>query len=413
MAKKEKLSVESYKGVRDFYPEEWAFINYFFATCRNFLHTVGYVEYHASILEPAELYRGKTSEEIVNEQTYTFLDRGGREVTLRPEMTPTVARMVAARRREFGFPLRLYSIPNVFRYERPQRGRLREHWQLNADLFGSSSPAADGEIIAVAYGLMGAFGATESDFTIKVASREALEALSGELDLSPARARALRALLDRRAKIPPADFENGLKELGVPPERLEGMQAPPEIAETIQQLKKSGIDNVTYAPEVVRGFDYYTGMVFEVFDTHPKNNRALFGGGRYDNLLSLFGDEKVPAVGIALGDVALRDFLEVRGILPAYRSPTHVYLATPSPTLAYQLQALAGKLRQHGVNVAIDFGERKLADQIKAAVKNKIPYLMVVGEDELRSGHFVVRDLAAGEEKSLSKEELAQFFLNL
>jgi len=168
-----KLSTESYKGVRDFYPEDQAALNHIFSTMRSVVERAGYVEYHASVLEPAELYRSKgaENEEIINEQSYTFTDRGGREVALRPEMTPTVARMVAARRRELGFPLRLYSIPNVFRYERPQRGRLREHWQLNVDLFGSRSAAADAEVIMVAHELMVAFGARESDFIIKVGSR--------------------------------------------------------------------------------------------------------------------------------------------------------------------------------------------------------------------------------------------------
>src|SRR5581483_9336591 len=159
--KREKLSTEAYKGVRDFYPEDQAFMNYLMSVMRRVSELAGYVEYHASILEPLELYKSKNAdnEEIVSEQTYSFIDRGGREVTLRPEMTPTVARMVAARKRELGFPLRLFSIPNVFRYERPQRGRLREHWQYNVDIFGSYSPAADAEIIGVAYGLMSALGA--------------------------------------------------------------------------------------------------------------------------------------------------------------------------------------------------------------------------------------------------------------
>src|SRR5579859_6530900 len=183
MSKKDKLSTEAYKGVRDFYPEDQAFLNYFMATCRAMVEKVGYVEYHASILEPSELYKSKgaENEELVNEQTYTFVDRGGREVTLRPEMTPTVARMVAAKRRELGFPLRYYSIPNFFRYERPQRGRVREFWQLNVDLFGSRSLYAEAEIIGVAYGLMRAFGANESDFVIKVGSRMYLDSLVAEL----------------------------------------------------------------------------------------------------------------------------------------------------------------------------------------------------------------------------------------
>src|SRR5574343_1388711 len=164
MAKNTSLSTESYKGVRDCYPEDMAVQNYIFSTWKKVVERFGYSEYNASILEPAELYRAKTGEEIVNEQTYTFKDRGDREVTLRPEMTPSVARMVAAKRRELGFPLRWCSIPNLFRYEQPQRGRLREHWQLNVDIFGVFDLWAEVEVINVAFDLMKKFGASEKDF---------------------------------------------------------------------------------------------------------------------------------------------------------------------------------------------------------------------------------------------------------
>ena len=410
-----KLPTEPYKGVRDFYPETQAFLNYFLATCRSFVEKVGYVEYGASILEPSELYKTKGVEnaELVNEQTYTFTDRGDREVTLRPEMTPTVARMVAAKRRELGFPLRWYSIPNCFRYERPQRGRLREFWQLNVDLFGSRSTAADAEIIGVAYGLMTAFGARESDFTIKVGSRSHIGAIARDAGLSDERLGELFALLDRSAKMSSVDFDAGLEKLGVNKSLLSPHNPPEDIAKMLQDFKGAGINNIEYDPAVVRGFAYYTGIVFEVFDTHPDNNRALFGGGRYDNLTSLFDDEPLPGVGFGMGDETLRIFLELRGLLPAYTPPTQVYMATPAPELAQQVQALAGELRRQGVNVAVDFGERKLGDQIKAAAKHKIPHLVVVGEDELASGQFVVKNLDSGAETPVVREELADFFLTL
>src|SRR3990167_4330034 len=176
MARNKKLSTESYKGVRDFYPEEQFLQKYIFEHMERVCELFGYEEYNASILEPAELYRGKTSEEIVNEQTYTFTDRGDREVTLRPEMTPTFARMIAARAREIPFPARWYTIANVFRYERPQRGRVREHWQLNADIVGVSGVEADAEIIAIAHGVLRSFGADERAFEIRVSDRRLLDA---------------------------------------------------------------------------------------------------------------------------------------------------------------------------------------------------------------------------------------------
>ena len=409
-----KLPTEPYKGVRDFYPEDWSVQKYIFDTWRSVAEKVGYVEYEASILEPSELYRAKGSEnaEMVNEQTYTFVDRGEREVTLRPEMTPTVARMVAGRRRELGYPLRYYSIPNCFRYERMQRGRLREFWQLNVDIFGSKSMAADAEILAVAYGVMMAFGATPSDFVIKVGSRSAINGLVAELGLDEETTKKLFALLDRKAKMPGEEFSHALSDLSVPESRLLAHEPPEDIALMLAQFSDAGITNIVYDPSVVRGFAYYSGMVFEVFDTHPQNSRALFGGGRYDNLTQLFDDEPLPGVGFGMGDETIRLFMEVRGLLPAYTPATKLYIATPSPELSYQIQSFAGELRRAGVNVAIDFGERKLGDQIKAASKHKIPWLMVVGENELAEGQFTLRNLESGHEETLPQGALADFLLN-
>ena len=382
---------------------------------RGVVEHFGYVEYGASILEPAELYKAKgaENEEIAKEQTYTFLDRGGREVTLRPEMTPTVARMVAAKRRELGYPLRWYSIPNLFRYERTQRGRLREHWQLNVDLFGANSLAADTEIITVAHALLKAFGATENDFVIKLGSRRFLDRVVEELKLSDEDAKKLRGLLDRKNKIEHAEFERGLQELGVELEILSPNNPPEDVKEVLATLKELGVGNAEFDPSIVRGFDYYTGVVFEVFDTHPDNNRALLGGGRYDNLLELFDDEPVSGVGFGMGDVTVKDFLEVRHMLPEYAPPTKVYIAVAEPVLTNEAMKLAGEMRAQGVSVATDFGERKLGKQIETASKHTIPYLIVVGEDEIRTNTFKVKDLVTGEEKKLSRNELSQFFLNL
>ncbi|MBX4195552.1 ATP phosphoribosyltransferase regulatory subunit [Candidatus Parcubacteria bacterium] len=285
-----KLETSSYKGVRDFYPEDMAVQNYIFGIWRKVAEDFGYVEYSASILEPAELYKSKTSEEIVTEQTFSFVDRGGREVVLRPEMTPTLARMVAARRRTLKFPLRWYSIPNVFRYERPQRGRRREHWQLNCDLMGIGGVEAEVEIITLAYKIMKEFGAKDEDFSIRISSRKALPAGT---DMEQVRK------IDRG------------EDIGVEITETE------EIRNLLTELGKTGIKNVVFDPKIVRGFDYYTGIVFEVFDTHEDNRRSLFGGGRYDNLLEVFGVDPIPTVGFGMGDITIRDFLET------HKLPTH------------------------------------------------------------------------------------------
>lgn len=415
MSKKEKLSTEPYKGVRDFYPEDQAFLQYLLTTYRNTVERFGYVEYHASILEPSDLYRSKgaQNDEMVNEQTYTFVDRGDREVTLRPEMTPTVARMVAAKRRELGFPLRLFSVPNVFRYERPQRGRLREHWQLNVDLFGSTSLAADAEILMVAHELMKSFGAQESDFVIKIGSRTFLSNLMAELGLGEDARNRFIGLLDRRAKMPAEEFAANMAELGIPLERLSTDTLPDDVKAVLGLVADLGVSNATFDPSIVRGFNYYTGIVFEVFDTHADNNRSLFGGGRYDNLTALFDDEPITGVGFGMGDVTMHDFLSVRGLLPKYVPPTHLYLAVAGSEFVPHALQMAQDLRNEGVAVAVDFGDKKIADQIKAAAKHNIPYLLVIGSNEVTSGTFVVRNLVSGAEESLTKAELAAFFLNL
>ena len=250
-----KLGTDPYKGVRDFYPEDMAIQNYIFNTWRQIVERNGYVEYSASLLEPTEIYTEKSGAEIVNEQTFTFTDRGNRSVTLRPEMTPTLARMIAARRRNLKFPLRWYSIPNLFRYERPQRGRRREHWQLNCDLLGIAGIEADKEIVSLAYTIMKEFGAKDEDFEIRINNSDI----------------------------------NNFKVI-----------AP----------------NLVLDPTLARGQTYYTGIVFEIFDISKENGRALAGGGRYDNLLEMFDVEPIPAVGFGMGDITIRDFLETHKLGP-------------------------------------------------------------------------------------------------
>lgn len=302
---KEKLSTEPYKGVRDFYPEDMAVQNYIFDVWKKTAKSFGYEEYTASLLEPAELYETKSSTEIVNEQMFTFTDRGDRKVALRPEMTPTLARMIAARRKSLKFPLRWFSIPNVFRYEKPQRGRKREHWQLNCDVMGIAGVEAEVEIISLAHSIMKAFGAKDEDFEIKINDRAILNEKFGNPELI--------RLLDRKDKMPSEEFEQKWLEIGGI--EFDNDIKPNETISTIlKNLDEKGIKNVVFTPTITRGFDYYTGMVFEVFDTSPENNRSLFGGGRYDNLLEIFGVEPVPTIGFGMGDVTISDFLETHNL---------------------------------------------------------------------------------------------------
>ncbi|MSR71146.1 MAG: histidine--tRNA ligase [Candidatus Taylorbacteria bacterium] len=305
-----KLSTEPYKGVRDFYPEEMAVQNYIFDTWKKVCKEASFEEYTASLLEPAELYRSKGNDEIINEQMFTFIDRGEREVALRPEMTPTLARMIAGRRRSLKFPLHWFSIPNVFRYEKPQRGRKREHWQLNADIMGviDNDPVnADVEIISLAYKIMKEFGAKDGDFEIHVNNRKALNKQIADLSLNADKGKELIGLLDRKNKID--DFDTKLVEI-IGKENKWSLEEDEETKKIRKNLADKGITNAVFDASIVRGFDYYTGMVFEVFDTDPENRRSLFGGGRYDNLLEIFGVEPIPTVGFGMGDVTMKDFLE-------------------------------------------------------------------------------------------------------
>lgn len=398
--------MDAYKGVRDFYPEDQRIQNYLFSRLRQVAESYGYDEYNASILEPTDLYTAKSSEEIVREQTYTFEDRGGRSVTLRPEMTPTVARMVAARKRELGYPLRLFCIQNFFRYERTQRGRLREFWQYNVDLFGVPGPEADIEIIEVAYRSLTALGATPRDFVLKIGSRVALQEAFDRAGLSPETAREVRTLLDKRAKLTPDEFAATMRGLTDAPidEMLREVRGT--ASTVLTELAARGVPAV-YDPSVVRGFEYYTDITFEVFDSDPTNPRALLGGGRYDSLVEKYGSEPVCAVGFALGDVTARDFLETHHLLPTLEPSAQLYLVPLDP----RAQGVADTLRATGVNVALGMKHDKIADHIRNADKLGIPYVAIFGETEALSGEIALKNLKTGTESKIALDKVHAFLV--
>lgn len=456
-SKASKLSVESYKGVRDFFPEDMAVEKAIFDIWREVAEKYGYEEYAASVLEPAELYRAKSGEEIVDEQTYTFKDRGDREVTLRPEMTPTAARMVAARRRALVFPLRWYSIPNLFRYEQPQRGRLREHWQLNVDIFetdsargqssGGGSGAAEVEIISIAYDITKKYGLTDKHFEIRINSRTLIDYVMRDIiRLDDETSKKLSKTLDRKSKMESLAFRQKFFELiGESFKKTKNVSdlvntttsveqhlelfetknldefsaklskmAPEvkeypgfkEIYDVIKKLQGLGIENVHFDPTLMRGFDYYTGIVFEIFDINPKNRRSIFGGGRYDDLLSLFGDDttatKVTAVGFGAGDVIARDLMETYGTLERLtgsHTAADVSLCLIDETAEEYAFRLARILHSQNVRTFLDFSKKKTGDKIAAADKRRIPFVIVLGEEEVKSDQVVVKKLATKEEE--------------
>ncbi len=412
----EPLSTDPYKGVRDFYPADWALMDALFTTLRATLRAWGYEEYNASPLERAELYEAKTSEEIVNEQTYTFMDRGDRKVTLRPEMTPTLARMVAGRRRELSYPLRWFSIGNRFRYERPQKGRLREFYQADIDLIGAPEGEADIEIIRLAWTILKAFGAQESDFVIRINSRSLLNAACKAAGLKGTDVRQYLRLLDKKSKMTPEAFASASATITAtdPLALIERSSEDPDVAlekrrllDRIETLKARGVNNVVFDTGITRGFDYYTGTVFEVYDTDPANPRSLFGGGRYDGLVALFGGDPIPAIGFALGDVTLADFLKTHELTPSGNgSKPQLYLGTPGVGDIPAAQAFAETLRAQGGRVFVNLTDRALGDQIKDAVKRGIPLFAAYGAQEIANQTVRMKILATGEESGLPVSEL-------
>jgi histidyl-tRNA synthetase len=416
-----QLPTQPYKGARDFYPEDMRIRKWMFDVMRQAAEKFGYEEYDAPVLEPLELFLAKTGEEIVNEQTYTFTDRGGRQVAIRPEMTPTVSRMVAARRQELAYPLRWYSIPNLWRYERPQRGRLREHWQLNIDIFGIADLSAEHETIQLADAIMQKFGAGRDMYSIKLNSRRLMNyALHDYLGLTDVQSHTMSKLIDRMHKIGQNDFAAQADAIFSPSQRegnvnskllellesktlrdlpaeLQNHEAVRQLRHLLDLLNHSGITNALFDVSLMRGFDYYTDIVFEVFDNHPDNNRSMFGGGRYDGLVGMFGVDPIPTVGFGMGDVTIQNFLEAHELLPKSRHETDLYVVLIGDVYK-GAQGVIGELRNMGLKIAVDYSGRKPDKQIKAAVKKNIRYALFIGEKELADEQYMLKNLETGEE---------------
>lgn len=419
------LSTQPYKGTRDFYPEDQRLRDWIFNQLRATVVQYGYEPYDGPMLEPFELYAAKTGEEIVNEQLYSFEDRGGRKVAMRPEMTPSLARMVAARP-QLVKPIRWYSMPNLWRYERPQRGRLREHWQLNVDLLGLDSVEAEVEIMQVAIDVLRGFGAGSLDFEAQINHRQLMNDLfENVLKLEPAQIQAVAKAIDKRAKIPESAFVELLETAGCSTSQIDTLnkflvapllEIPAIIGESkgftdlcrfFDSINALGLGPVCrFNPSIMRGFDYYTGTVFEVYDRHPDNRRALFGGGRYDNLVGMFGGVQIPGVGFGMGDVTLKDFLEVHGLMPELKAQTEVLIGLFSLDMFVTSQQLARQLRGYGLKVEAVLAPQKLAKQYQYADKKGIPLVVMIGPDEAEAGQATIKDLRTGQQQTVNRNEL-------
>lgn len=425
----EKLSTQPYKGTRDFYPAEMRLRNWFFGVIRDVLERSAFDEYNGPMLESLELYAAKSGEEIANEQTYNFTDRGERRLAIRPEMTPTVARMVAGKMGELNFPLKWFSIPNMYRYERPQRGRLREFWQINVDIFGCDTFEADLECIASAIDILKAYGADESMFTVHINNRrffnDVIAAIAGT---DTEGSRKISKVIDRRNKIPREAYENELFALGLDEDKLDRIDAlytmsvddaiaicpesvgSSELRGLFDMLRKTGLDKYcVFDFGIIRGLDYYTGTVFEVFDNAPENNRAMFGGGRYDNLVGLFvKNAKVSGVGYGMGDVTLENFLVTHNLVPETLGAGVKALVTRFDDVPYEeYLKLVDSLRAQGVVSSMYLGTKKFGKQIDFAVKDGYTHVVIMGGDELARGVAKIKNLTTREECEYPISELA------
>lgn len=420
------LSKTPYRGTRDFFPEQMRLRNYIFSKMSQVSELFAYEPYDGPLLEELDLYRAKSGEELINEQVYNFVDRGGREVAIRPEMTPTVARMVAQIHREVSKPLRWYAIPNLMRYEKPQKGRLREFWQYNADIFGAPENLGDLEIIQLAISIMQSFGANQEHFEILINSRRFVDyVFSGPIKLDAEKNKKLYKLIDKKNKMPAEKFSAEVQEITADPhktaifekyvslstmkeievffeETYSGSQKDEDFKVTLKplmnlfsQLEALGFkDYIKFDPSIVRGLDYYTDVVFEIFDKHPENRRAIAGGGAYANLLGIFGETPLPGIGFGMGEVPLTDFLTTHKLLPSFAKQEVTlligYLDMAAENTAF---SMASMLRKQEIKVEVFLGEAKPKKIFSHCDKKEPHFLLMLGQDEVNTGEAQLKDL--------------------
>jgi len=419
------MSQGALPGFRDFYPEQLATRNYLMSVWRDISRRYGFVEYDGPPLEPLELYTKKSGDEIVG-QLYTFTDKGDREVALRPEMTPTLARMVAAKANAMRKPIRWFSVPQLFRYERQQKGRLREHFQLNVDIIGEASIAADAELLAVAIDVMRAVGLTSQDVRARVSDRRLLTAALSSAGVMNPEMPAVFAAIDKAGREPrdvtvgkvekavsSAEARQGVERLLDNTRDLDSLARDfldsPDVVEEVARMREymSFLDAlgvgewVDFDLSIVRGLAYYTGKVFELFDAKGEF-RAICGGGRYDDLLSTIGGVDLPALGFGMGDVVLTELLRARNLLPEPVLATEYWVASEDDSMLTDVMSVAGRLRAKAKSVEYALKSQTLSRQLKAASSAGVRNVVLLRRADYDNGKVTVKTLADGSERSVA-----------
>ncbi|MCC7519054.1 MAG: histidine--tRNA ligase [Verrucomicrobiae bacterium] len=424
-------------GFRDFFPDRAARREYLFARWRETARRFGFEPYDGPPLESVELYRRKSGEEIVG-QLYAFTDKGGREVALRPEMTPTLARMIGTQGASQPKPIKWFSMPQLFRYERQQRGRLREHFQFNCDILGEASIEADVELVALLVETLASFGLTARDFSVKVSDRLLLVAVLEALGIADGAARAqVFAAVDKLSREPREKVREKLVASGLAARTTDDLlellaahdlsrlasrfETAPQVAERVLTLQRffgllecMGLGGFAeFDPTIVRGLDYYTGIVFEAFDREGKL-RAISGGGRYDDLLENLGGTPLPALGFGMGDVVLGEMLTERNLWPAKpEGGLQIYLVLVEEALRPKMLALGHTLRRAGFRVDYSLATLAVGKQFRAAAQRHAAVAIVLGPEEWLRGAVKLKDLASREEREVSVAELEKALASL
>ncbi len=410
-------TIQAVKGTRDFYPEAMAFRNWLYGQVRAVSEQFGYQEYEAPLLERLELYAAKSGDELVNVQSFVLTDRGGDELALRPELTPSLARMVAQRQSQLVLPVRWFSFGPFWRYERPQRGRSREFFQWNIDLLGVETPTADGEIVAIGALFLRSLGLGANEVAIHFNSRRLMEQKLAEIGLGGGKQLDIFRLIDRRDKLPADKWQEWAMDMGLSGEQFDALlgflgdrelwRESEELCQVVSTAEALGVaDYVVYDAGIVRGLDYYTGPVFEARD-HDKYFRAIFGGGRYDNLVAAVGGERLTGVGFAMGDVIIELLLERAGKSPQLpTSPSRALITLFDDELYLPTLRLASRIRGAGIKTEQVLEPDRLGKQIRYADRKGIPFVVILGPDELRAGQVVLKNLSTGEQETHTEESL-------